>query len=76
MKHYYSEVQCGSRSKYIVRTHDGVTHKDGSPFWDIHIMSNKKLVKPHCRKLEADGYTQIDAYQYGQAVSSKITLVS
>ena len=43
--------------KYLISYHDGEkTHKDGSPFFDIHTESNKKRHEAKIEELEAKGY--------------------
>lgn len=45
------------RAKYVINYHDGVKiHKDGSPFYDISIHSNKRKANKFCSELKSDGY--------------------
>jgi len=47
------------RAKYVVNFHDGQkTHRDGSPFYDIEIFSNKKKMDAFLRELKGAGYIQ------------------
>ena len=40
------------KSKYVVTFYDGVKkHKDGSPFYDIAIFSNKKKMNDFIKKI-------------------------
>lgn len=45
------------RAKYVVNYHDGVkTHRDGSPFYDINILKNKKDLESFVSTLISEGY--------------------
>ena len=45
------------KARYVVSFHDGKkTHKDGSPFFDLQIFTNKRTRDSFIRKLKADGY--------------------
>ena len=45
------------KCRYVVNFHDGVkTHRDGSPFFDVHIVSNKRALTRVVKALQADGY--------------------
>lgn len=58
MKTYNLSFNIG-RSKYVVNFHDGVkTHKDGSPFYDIAIYSNKRKMEAFVRRLQKLGYVE------------------
>lgn len=58
MKTYNLSFNIG-RSKYVVNFHDGVkTHKDGSPFYDIAIYSNKRKMEAFVRRLKKLGYVE------------------
>lgn len=58
MKRYNLDFNIG-RSKYVVNFHDGVkTHKDGSPFYDIAIYSNKRKMEAFVRRLQKLGYVE------------------
>ena len=47
------------RARYVVNHHDGVkTHRDGSPFFDLTIFSNKKKLRPFVHSLKLAGYTE------------------
>lgn len=55
-KLYTTQMNVG-RAKYVVNYHDGSkTHKDGSPFYDIDIFSNRKDFDKAVKKLESEGY--------------------
>jgi hypothetical protein len=55
-KLYYTMNNVG-KAKYVVNYHDGSkTHKDGSPFYDIDIFSNRKDFDKAVNKLESEGY--------------------
>lgn len=57
MEKNYNLMSSIGRAKYVINYHDGVkTHKDGSPFYDISIYSNKRKANKFCSELEADGY--------------------
>ena len=57
MKKCYYEMDNLGRAKYTVSKHDGISkNKDGSPFFDIAIFSNKRKKQAYIRKLRADGY--------------------
>lgn len=53
-------VMCNvGEAKYLVSFNDGIkTHKDGSLFFDVKIVSNKKELKAFTDKLLADGYRE------------------
>ena len=45
--------------KYLVSFHDGIkVHKDGSKFFDIKIIKNKKDLKLFTNALLANGYKE------------------
>lgn len=47
------------QAKYVVNFHDGVkTHKDGSPFYDIALFSNKTVFNRFVKELEKQGYNK------------------
>lgn len=47
------------KSRYVISFHDGVkTHQDGSPFFDIRIVSNKRTLAREIKALKADGYAE------------------
>ena len=55
-KLYTTQMNVG-RAKYVINYHDGSkTHKDGSPFYDIDIFSNRKDFDKAVKKLESEGY--------------------
>lgn len=55
-KLYTTQMNVG-RAKYVLNYHDGSkTHKDGSPFYDIDIFSNRKDFDKAVKKLESEGY--------------------
>ena len=55
-KRYYTMDGIG-KCKYTVNWHDGVkTYKDGSPFFDIRIFSNKKKRNQFISQLISKGY--------------------
>ena len=54
----YSVQNNVGTSKYVVSFWDGVkAHKDGSPFFDIRVFSNKRKMQQFVRDLERAGYT-------------------
>ena len=47
------------KAKYTVSFHDGKkTHKDGSKFYDMKILKNKKDLKNFITDLTKDGYKE------------------
>ena len=47
------------RRRYYISFHDGVqVHKDGSPFYDLRIVKNKKDLKLFTNKLLTNGYKE------------------
>lgn len=57
----FNEQENIGKAKYVVNFHDGVKqHKDGSPFFDIRIFTNKKKKAPFIKSLEEQGYTYGD----------------
>ncbi len=55
-KVYYIQYNVG-KAKYVVNFHDGEkTHKDGSPFFDIHISKNKTDLNNFVSDLISKGY--------------------
>jgi len=53
----YSIMFSVGRAKYVVNYHDGVkTHRDGSPFYDINILKNKKDLESFVSTLISEGY--------------------
>lgn len=58
MKTFYIQHNIG-KVKYVVSFHNGVDkHKDGSPFFGINCISNKKKLKQFTDELKKDGYTE------------------
>jgi len=58
MKYYYLWPQIG-RVRYPLAYHDGKeTHKDGSPFWGMECISNKKKLRRRVMELIAQGYAE------------------
>lgn len=53
-------VTCNvGKVKYLVSFHNGIkTHKDGSPFYDVKLFSNKKGLKRFINELLANGYKE------------------
>lgn len=57
-KKYNVKYGVGS-AKYLVSFHDGLkTHNDGSPFYDIKIFKNKKLLGEFLKSLNEQGYKE------------------
>ena len=57
-KRYNTMMNVG-RAKYVVNFHDGIkTHKDGSPFYDIALFSNKDVFNRFVRGLKEEGYAE------------------
>ena len=55
----YSLMQNVGRVKHLVNFHDGIkTHRDGSPFIDVRLFSNKKKRDAFINELKAAGYTE------------------
>jgi len=55
----FNEMQNVGKCKYVVNFHDGEKkHKDGSPFFDISIFSNKRKKKAFIKELCKQGYSQ------------------
>lgn len=58
MKTFYVQHNIG-KAKHVINFHDGVKqHPDGSPFFDIRILKNKKALKATVDGLLADGYVE------------------
>jgi hypothetical protein len=58
MKTFHLRQNIG-KARYVVKFHDGEkTHADGSPFFDMHIFTNKKDLKKFTDGLKKDGYTE------------------
>jgi len=57
-KVYYEQHGVG-KTKYGVNYHDGVkTHKDGSPFYDLALFTNKKALAAFIKVLKSQGYKE------------------
>lgn len=55
----FNVMQNVGKCRYVVNFHDGLkTHKDGSPFFDVHIVSNKRALQRFVKGLKADGYAE------------------
>jgi hypothetical protein len=55
----YNTMMNVGKAKYVVNYHDGEkTHKDGSPFYDISLFSNKKAFEAFVKELEKEGYRE------------------
>lgn len=47
------------KAKYVVNHHDGQkTHKDGSPFFDVTIFSNKEKLNKFVKELKSKDYIE------------------
>ncbi|TXG76179.1 hypothetical protein E6Q11_05100 [Candidatus Dojkabacteria bacterium] len=58
-KSYYVQHNVG-RTRYCLSYHNGYdTHKDGSPFYGIYSISNKKALNRKIKELKAKGYVEI-----------------
>ena len=58
MKDYNVRTNIGA-ARYVVNFHDGVkTHADGSPFYDCHIIGNKRDLARFTRELRRVGYVE------------------
>lgn len=56
---FFNVMQNVGKCRYVVNFHDGQkTHKDGSPFFDVHIISNKRALHRFVKGLKADGYVE------------------
>lgn len=59
MEKCYRITQNVGRAKYAISFHDGAkTHQDGSPFFDIHIVGNKKKRDLFIKSLTEQGYVE------------------
>jgi len=48
------------KSKYVVNHHDGQkTHRDGSPFFDVAIFSNKRKFNAFVKELRNGGCVEV-----------------
>jgi hypothetical protein len=57
-KNYYVMYGIG-KCRYVVNFHDGEkTHTDGSEFYDVHIVSNKRELSGFVAELRASGYSE------------------
>lgn len=55
----YNEQHGVGKAKYVVNFHDGKKmHKDGSPFYDIALFSNKKALAMFIKGLKSQGYKE------------------
>ena len=55
----FNEMQNVGKSKYLVNHHNGEsTHKDGSPFYDLAIFSNKRKKDKFVRELRQKGFNE------------------
>jgi len=55
----FNQMSRIGKAKYVVNYHDGVkTHRDGSPFFDIAIFKNKKMLGKFLNALREDGYVE------------------
>lgn len=58
MKVFNQQFNIG-KARYVLNSHDGQkTHKDGSPFFDIEIASNKRQHAKNIKALIAQGYVE------------------
>lgn len=59
MKKTYRVQYKVGKARYLVSFYDGVkTHKDGSPFFDACIFSNKAKMRAFTKMLEENGYIE------------------
>jgi hypothetical protein len=57
-KNYYVRNNVG-KARYVVNFHDGVkTHADGSEFYDIRIVNNKRKLNATIAELRRSGYVE------------------
>lgn len=55
----FNVMQNIGKCRYVVNFHDGEkTHRDGSPFFDIHIFSRKKDLQKCVKELRSAGYIE------------------
>lgn len=55
----FNVMQNVGKSRYVVNFHKGVkTHKDGSPFFEVEIITNKRALLRFVDGLKADGYVE------------------
>ena len=53
----FNEMRNVGKCRYVVNYHDGVKlHKDGSPFYDLSIFSNRRDNDKFVKSLLRDGY--------------------
>ena len=53
------------RAKYVISYHDGISkHKDGSPFYNVSIYSNKRDANRFCTVLESSGYKSMNYQRF------------
>ena len=58
MKTFNTQRNIG-KVKYVVNFHDGIkTHKDGSPFYGLKILHNKKELAAFVNQLKNDNYME------------------
>ena len=56
---YYYIMERIGKARYVVNWHNGIKmHSDGSPFIDIAIFKNKKLMNKFVLSLKGLGYTE------------------
>lgn len=55
----FSTMNNVGRARYVAKFHDGEkTHQDGSPFFDIHIETNKRRFNKFVQGLRQAGYVE------------------
>ena len=59
-KKFYIQENIG-KARYVLNLHDGkTTHRDGSPFYDVQILSTKKALKAAKKRLLLENYVEGD----------------
>lgn len=73
-KRFNTQMGVG-KAKYVVNFHDGEkTHKDGSPFYDIALFSNKKAFEGFIKDLTRQGYREAKPEIYSSDRIGKVLI--
>lgn len=63
------------KCRYVINFHDGaMTHRDGSPFYGIRIVSNKRALNREVKALKADGYVETETVRYDKQSPEEIPM--
>lgn len=71
-KVYYVQENIG-KAKYVVNHHDGEkAHRDGSPFFDVSLFTNKRKRDGFIRELTRKGFQNQTGLELAQTLKQRV----